>query len=67
MQETYGVDTKKRLPELLHRICDIQGKFGVRLGMMNPEFALEIIHELIDCYGSEKVLQIFALATAERR
>jgi len=52
----YGKDIGKRLPELLNEICKIQGKFFVRVGMMNPLYTKEILDDLIKSY---KNLEIF--------
>jgi MiaB-like tRNA modifying enzyme len=51
----YGLDTGKRLPELLTKICEIPADFRVRVGMMNPEFAFNILDDLIDSFSDEKV------------
>jgi ribosomal protein S12 methylthiotransferase len=54
-QETtlYGVDLygKKSLPELLHRLCEIEGLYWVRILYCYPE---EITDELIETIKSEK-------------
>lgn len=54
-QETtrYGVDLygEKRLPELLHRLCAIQGLYWVRILYCYPE---EITDELIETIRSEQ-------------
>ena len=52
---SYGVDIGFRLPNLLKEICQITGRFMIRVGMMNPESALEILDNLIYAYQSEKV------------
>ncbi|MBD5470522.1 MAG: 30S ribosomal protein S12 methylthiotransferase RimO [Lachnospiraceae bacterium] len=53
-QETtlYGVDLygKKSLPELLHRLCEIEGLFWIRILYCYPE---EITQELIDTIKTE--------------
>ncbi len=54
-QETtmYGTDLygEKKLPELLHRLCEISGLFWIRLLYCYPE---EITDELIDTIASEE-------------
>jgi ribosomal protein S12 methylthiotransferase len=54
-QETtlYGMDLygKKSLPELLHRLCEIEGLYWVRILYCYPE---EITDELIETIKSEK-------------
>jgi len=54
----YGMDYGSRmLPELLENILSLKGKFLVRLGMMNPNNVLPILHELIKCYKNEKMFK----------
>ena len=48
----YGWDTgERKLPELLDRICDIDGEFRVRLGMANPGGIHGIHEELADVFA----------------
>ncbi|RLI95151.1 MAG: hypothetical protein DRO90_00820 [Candidatus Altiarchaeales archaeon] len=51
----YGIDKGIRLPDLLGEISKIEGKFKIRIGMMNPNHALEILDELINAYRSDKI------------
>ncbi len=52
----YGLDRGKlMLPELLERICKIEGDFRVRVGMMNPQFAKAMLSDLLNAYESEKI------------
>ncbi len=52
----YGIDKKgTRLPRLLEKISNIPGEFRVRVGMMNPQYTLEILDELVESYKSEKI------------
>jgi len=54
----YGVEKGRHmLPELLKQICNVKGKFYVRLGMMNPSSVLPICNELIKCYKNEKMFK----------
>jgi len=46
----YGRDINSSLPELLKNLLTIKGEYRVRLGMLNPEHALEFLGELIDIY-----------------
>ncbi len=57
----YGLDSGCRLPELLKHICEIDSNFRVRVGMMNPEFVLEILDELIEAYCDEKIYKFLHL------
>jgi len=51
----YGRDLGTSLPELLGMLTDLDGKFRIRIGMMNPAWAGEIFDELLRAYRSEKV------------
>ncbi|MEM4678701.1 MAG: tRNA (N(6)-L-threonylcarbamoyladenosine(37)-C(2))-methylthiotransferase [Candidatus Jordarchaeales archaeon] len=44
-----------RLPQLLKKIVDVDGDFMVRVGMMNPNHAAEILDELIEVYDNPKI------------
>lgn len=51
----YGSDIGSSLPELLEKVCGIEGEFMVRAGMMNPNHAKKNLEELIDAYKHEKI------------
>lgn len=51
----YGKDIGKNLPYLLRKIDGIEGRFFVRLGMINPEHARGMKNELIKCFESKKM------------
>ncbi len=51
----YGVDHGVRLPSLLERLCALEGEFKIRVGMMNPNHALDILDDLLDVYKDEKI------------
>ncbi len=53
----YGLDKygKYALPELLEKITTIDGNFKVRVGMMNPRHAYEMLDDLINAYASDKI------------
>jgi MiaB-like tRNA modifying enzyme len=56
----YGWDQGDRtLPELLDRICDIDGEFRVRLGMANPGGVHGIREELADVFARNEKLYDF--------
>ncbi|MCD6248541.1 MAG: tRNA (N(6)-L-threonylcarbamoyladenosine(37)-C(2))-methylthiotransferase [Hadesarchaea archaeon] len=57
----YGVERGESLPELLQEISEIDGKFKVRIGMMNPATAKPILRELIDAFESEKIYKFLHL------
>jgi MiaB-like tRNA modifying enzyme len=57
----YGKDIGSNLPELLDGICRIDEKFFVRVGMMNPLHAKDILKELLEAYKNEKVFKFLHL------
>ncbi|UJG42538.1 MAG: tRNA (N(6)-L-threonylcarbamoyladenosine(37)-C(2))-methylthiotransferase [Candidatus Heimdallarchaeum endolithica] len=44
----YGRDKGTSLPMLLSRLLELDGDFMIRIGMMNPRYAIEIIDELLE-------------------
>ena len=46
-----------RLPQLLEMLSALEGRFYIRVGMMTPNQALEILDELIEAYRSPKVFK----------
>ena len=62
----YGWDTgERKLPELLDRICDIDGEFRVRLGMANPGGVHGIHEELADVFANNEKLYDFVHAPVQ--
>ncbi|WP_418282119.1 tRNA (N(6)-L-threonylcarbamoyladenosine(37)-C(2))-methylthiotransferase [Halorubrum sp. DTA98] len=62
----YGWDTgDRKLPELLDRICDIDGEFRVRLGMANPGGIHGIHEELADVFARNEKLYDFIHAPVQ--
>ena len=62
----YGWDTgERKLPELLDRICDIDGDFRVRLGMANPGGVHGIHEELADVFAENEKLYNFIHAPVQ--
>jgi MiaB-like tRNA modifying enzyme len=57
----YGVDIKTNLAELLKCCCTINGKFFIRVGMMNPNHAIKILSALIDAYKDKHVFKFLHL------
>jgi len=52
----YGLDRGSyELPGLLERICRIEGNFRVRVGMMNPRHAYEMLDDLLNAFSNEKI------------
>jgi len=62
----YGWDNgDRKLPELLDRICDIEGDFRVRLGMANPGGIHGIHEELADVFAENEELYDFIHAPVQ--
>lgn len=62
----YGVDKGERwLPELLDRICAIEGDFRVRLGMANPKGLYFVRDELAEVFASNDELYNFVHAPVQ--
>jgi len=57
----YGIDSGATLPELLNKIVAIDGKFMVRVGMMNPATTKRILPALLNAYESEKIYKFLHL------
>lgn len=53
----YGKDIDTNLPELLKKITEINGNFFVRVGMMNPNHAIEFLDELIEAMQHDKMFK----------
>jgi threonylcarbamoyladenosine tRNA methylthiotransferase CDKAL1 len=50
-----------RLPQLLEDLCELEGRFYIRVGMMTPNGAKRILEELLEAYRSEKVYKFLHL------
>jgi len=57
----YGKDIVTDLSSLLRQICEIKGKFFIRVGMMTPNQALEILDDLIEAFKDEKIFKFLHL------
>ncbi len=57
----YGKDIATNLADLMRRICEIEERFFVRVGMMTPNQALEILDDLIEAYKNEKIFKFLHL------
>ena len=57
----YGKDVGTSLADLLRRICEIEGKFFVRVGMMTPNQVMGILDDLIGAYKGDKVFKFLHL------
>ncbi|MCW4031888.1 MAG: tRNA (N(6)-L-threonylcarbamoyladenosine(37)-C(2))-methylthiotransferase [Candidatus Bathyarchaeota archaeon] len=52
---SYGKDIGLKLTDLLTDLIEIKGDFRIRLGMMNPNYAKEMIEELVSIYKNNKI------------
>lgn len=57
----YGKDLGTSLADLLKRICEIEDKFFVRVGMMNPDQVIGILTELVEAYKDNKIFKFVHL------
>lgn len=53
----YGKDSHGTLPELLQQLCSLEGDFRIRLGMLNPHWALEYLDRLVEVYRHQKMFK----------
>jgi MiaB-like tRNA modifying enzyme len=53
----YGLDIGTNLPNLLRKILKLKKKFLLRVGMMNPNHAINIIDDLMDIYKDERIFK----------
>jgi len=58
----YGLDKKERkLPDLLKKILSLDGKFKIRIGMMNVNNLFPILNEMLEIYKDEKIFKFLHL------
>ncbi len=57
----YGRDKDTNLAELLKALDVVAGDFKIRVGMMTPNTAVDILEELIHAFGSERVFKFVHL------
>jgi MiaB/RimO family radical SAM methylthiotransferase len=57
----YGRDLGTNLAALFRSVCAVDGDFRVRVGMMTPNFALEMLNELVEAFRCEKVFKFLHL------
>ena len=57
----YGRDVGTNLAALLKSVCAVNGDFRVRVGMMTPNFALDMLNELVEAFRCEKVFKFLHL------
>jgi MiaB-like tRNA modifying enzyme len=58
----YGRDTGTNLPDLLKSVCSIEEDgFFVRVGMMTPNYALEMLDRLVEAFVDDHVFKFLHL------
>ena len=57
----YGLDIGSSLADLISRVCEVPGRFMVRVGMMNPGLAMEMLPDLLEAFQSQKVYKFLHL------
>ena len=57
----YGRDIGTNLAELIMAVCAVEGDFKIRVGMMTPNRALDILEGLIEAYKDGKVFKFVHL------
>ena len=57
----YGRDRGTNLSELLNALCDVEGYFRVRVGMMTPNMVMDILGDLIQVFKNEKIFKFIHL------
>jgi len=57
----YGRDIGATLGDLLEKICNIEGTFLVRIGMMTPNHTLNILDRLVEAYQHMKIFKFLHL------
>jgi len=57
----YGRDIGTNLAALLNALGDVEGDFRVRVGMMTPNLAQDMLDDLIDAFKNEKVFKFVHL------
>lgn len=58
---SYGRDIGCTLGELLRGVSSLDGDFRVRVGMMHPRSAHDILDDLLEAYGHEKIYKFLHL------
>ena len=51
----YGRDTGSSLPELLHKMLEMPGDYRIRIGMMNPDWLMHIVEDLMPVFKDPRV------------
>ncbi len=57
----YGKDMGSNLPQLLSALCTVHGDFKVRLGMMTPNMANDVLEDLIQVFHDTRLYSFLHL------
>jgi len=57
----YGKDIGVNVADLLRAVCELDGEFWVRVGMMTPNFVLDMLPELLEAFKNEHVFKFVHL------
>jgi len=57
----YGRDVGLSLVNLLQAVCAIKGEFFVRVGMMTPNYVLDMLGQLVDVFRDQHVFKFLHL------
>jgi len=57
----YGRDIGIKLVDLLRAVCAIEGEFFVRVGMMTPNYVLDMLDELVEAFRDGHVFKFLHL------
>jgi len=57
----YGRDVSLNMVNLLQAVCAIEGEFFVRVGMMTPNYVLDMLDQLVDAFRDEHVFKFLHL------
>jgi len=57
----YGRDLGIKLVDLLREVCAIEGEFFVRVGMMTPNYVLDVLDQLVEAFRDEHVFKFLHL------
>ncbi len=51
----YGRDRGTKLTDLLKKVVEVSGDYRIRVGMMNPHFAADMLDELVEALNHPKI------------
>ncbi len=57
----YGLDTGTNLAELLRECCKVNGKYWIRVGMMNPDNIFCILDDLLEIFKNDRIFKFLHL------